>query len=250
MRYFIQFSYFGEGYHGWQKQPNTITIQSVLEDALSKLLRAEISLTGAGRTDAGVHAKQMFAHFDVEKIADLVDLTYRVNAFLPTDIAVQNFISVKDEAHARFDAFERTYEYWVTPQKNVFLITKAHYVKHLLDVQKMNTAAKLLLNHVDFECFSKSNTDVRTFNCDISFADWQIRDQVLVFTITADRFLRNMVRAVVGTLLDIGTGKTQINGLQRILDSKDRSEAGTSVPAKGLYLTRVKYPENTFRIDG
>ena len=250
MRYFIQFSYFGERYHGWQKQPNAITVQTVLEDAMKKLLGSQIAIMGAGRTDAGVHARQMFAHFDVAKISDLRDLVYRLNALLPIDIAVQDVIPVKAASHARFDALERTYEYWVTQEKNVFTSNAAHYIKHPLDLEKMNKAAKLLLSHVDFECFSKSKTDVKTFNCDIKFVEWEVKNKVLVFTITANRFLRNMVRAIVGTLLDVGTGKQQIEDVQRILESKDRSEAGTSVPAKGLYLTRVAYPENTFCIDG
>jgi len=246
----VQFSYFGAGYHGWQKQPNAITVQSVLQDAFSKLLREEIPLVGAGRTDTGVHAKQMYAHFDAFEITDRTDLVYRLNAFLPEDIAVQNIISVHDGAHARFDAAERTYEYWVTQQKNVFLSDTSHYVKHPLAIEQMNAAAELLLNHTDFQCFSKSNTDVKTYNCDIRFAKWEIKNEVLVFTISANRFLRNMVRAIVGTLLNIGLGKENIQDLKRILASKDRSEAGMSVPAKGLYLTCIKYPENTCRIDG
>ncbi|QCX00892.1 tRNA pseudouridine(38-40) synthase TruA [Aggregatimonas sangjinii] len=246
MRYFIQFSYFGTAYHGWQKQPNAVTVQSVLEGVFSKLLRAEVSLMGAGRTDAGVHAEQMYAHFDAKPIRDIVDMVYRLNAFLPDDIAVQNIWEVQEDAHARFDATERTYEYWVTQEKNVFLTTGAHYVRHRLDVDGMNTAAALLLRHTDFECFSKSNTEVKTFRCDVKHAKWERQDAKLVFKITADRFLRNMVRAVVGTLLEVGRGQQNEAGVQRILDSKDRREAGTSVPAKGLYLTKIRYPKNTF----
>lgn len=246
MRYFVQFSYFGKDYHGWQKQPNAITVQSVLQDAFCKLLRSEISLMGAGRTDAGVHAKQMYAHFDAIEISSSTDLVYRLNAFLPDTIAVHEIYPVALEAHARFDATERTYEYWISQKKNAFLVNKAHYIRHELDVQKMNEAAALLLDHIDFECFSKSNTDVHTFNCDIKFANWETKNEILVFTITADRFLRNMVRAIVGTLLQVGLGKSKLNEVQQILDSKDRRRAGTSVPAKGLYLTSVKYPENTF----
>jgi len=246
----VQFSYFGKTYHGWQKQPNAITVQSVLQDAMSTLLRTEIVLMGAGRTDAGVHALQMFAHFDTRQIEERSELMYRLNALLPDTIAVQNIMPVRKEAHARFDAIARTYEYWITQQKNVFLTDKAYYLKQQLNVNQMNTAAKLLVNHKDFECFSKSNTAVHTFNCDVTFAQWEMKNEGLVFTITANRFLRNMVRAIVGTLINVGVGKTSVADLVRILDSKDRSEAGVSVPAKGLYLTRVMYPENTFNLDG
>ncbi len=250
MRYFVQFSYFGEGYHGWQKQPNATTVQSVLQDAFAKLLRTEIALTGAGRTDAGVHARQMFAHFDGDQITDVADLVYRLNAFLPDDIAVHEIVAVENEAHARFDAIERTYEYWICQHKNVFRSNSSHYIKHPLHVEDMNSAAQLLLDHTDFECFSKSNTDVKTFDCDVKHARWESKNDLLIFTITADRFLRNMVRAVVGTLLNVGTGKADIQEIQRILESRDRSEAGVSVPAKGLYLTKVTYPKNIFHIDG
>ena len=248
LRYFIQFSYFGAAYHGWQKQPNAVTVQSVLEDAFAKLLRRRVSLMGAGRTDTGVHAKQMYAHFDEEPITDLPDLKYRLNALLPYDIAVHNILEVKEEAHARFDATARTYEYWVTRKKNVFLADRAYYVRHPLVLEKMNAAAAILLQHTDFECFSKSNTDVNTYRCDVNYAKWEKQDDKLVFSISADRFLRNMVRAIVGTLLEVGSGKLDNKDVHRIFESKDRSEAGTSVPAKGLYLTQIEYPENTFQI--
>ncbi|MGB5500393.1 MAG: tRNA pseudouridine(38-40) synthase TruA [Maribacter sp.] len=243
MRYFIAFSYFGKSYHGWQNQPNAITVQEVLEEALSKLLRASIALVGAGRTDAGVHAKEMFAHFDFENEIDLLDLTFRINAFLPEDVAVKEVVQVHKEAHARFDATERTYEYWITQKKNPFYYDRAHYVKQMLDIDTMNAAAQLLLVHKDFECFSKSNTDVHTYLCDVRKAVWTSENDKLVFTISADRFLRNMVRAIVGTLLDVGNGKSNLDDIQGILKSKDRSQAGASVPAKGLYLTRIVYPK-------
>jgi len=203
---------------------------------------------GAGRTDAGVHAKQMYAHFEGTSIRDLGDLKYRLNALLPDDIAVQEIVAVNGKAHARFDATQRTYEYWVTQEKDVFLADRAYYVRYELVLKEMNAAAALLLEHTDFECFSKSNTDVRTYRCNVMSAHWEKREDKLVFTITADRFLRNMVRAIVGTLIAVGAGKLDTRGVQRILESKDRSEAGTSVPAKGLYLTRIVYPENTFQI--
>ncbi|MCL6265144.1 tRNA pseudouridine(38-40) synthase TruA [Flagellimonas myxillae] len=246
MRYFIRFSYFGKPYHGWQNQPNAITVQEVLEKALSTLLREKVEVVGAGRTDAGVHAKEMYAHFDVGPIADPGELVYRLNAFLPEAIAIQEIRVVKMDAHARFDAVERTYEYWLVQEKNPFYAEYAHFVFQPLDVQAMNEAAKYLLAHTDFECFSKSNSDVKTFNCDVRKAIWESREDKLVFTITADRFLRNMVRAVVGTLLDVGLGKMETGKINDILASKDRGQAGVSVPAKGLYLTAVSYPKNIF----
>ncbi|MEZ4809350.1 MAG: tRNA pseudouridine(38-40) synthase TruA [Allomuricauda sp.] len=246
MRYFIRFSYFGKAYHGWQNQPNAITVQEVLEKALTTLLRQKIEVVGAGRTDTGVHAKEMFAHFDSAAIPDLEELAYRLNAFLPEDIAVQEIRKVKDDAHARFDALERTYEYWVVQQKNPFYSEYAHCVTYPLDLDAMNRAASYLLEHTDFECFSKSNTDVKTYLCDIKHAGWQKMEDKVVFTITADRFLRNMVRAIVGTLLDVGTGKMAPEEINTIIAGKDRSGAGVSVPAKGLYLTKVLYPKTIF----
>lgn len=246
MRYFIEFSYFGKQYHGWQKQPNAITVQQVLEDALTKLLKYDVSLMGAGRTDAGVHAKQMFAHFDAERIEDLDDLAYRLNALLEDAIAIQEIKEVKSTAHARFDATERTYEYWITQVKNPFLTEVSHYVKQPLDWEKMNQAAAFLLPAEDFECFSKSNTDVKTFRCHVKKATWKNKNGLLIFTITADRFLRNMVRAIVGTLLEVGQGKIEVDDVKTILKSRDRGQAGPSVPAKGLYLTEIIYPSSIF----
>lgn len=247
MRYFIAFSYFGKSYHGWQNQPNAITVQEVLEDTLSKLLRISIVVVGAGRTDAGVHAKAMMAHFDIEHEIDLEDLVFRTNAFLPDDIAVDEIFQVHKEAHARFDATERTYEYWITQKKNPFYYDRAHYVKQMLAIDKMNAAAELLLEHHDFECFSKSNTDVKTYLCDVRKAIWTQEKDILVFTISSDRFLRNMVRAVVGTLLNVGNGKWSLADVQDILKSNDRTKAGASVPAKGLYLTKIVYPKTISR---
>jgi len=250
LRYFIQFSYFGKHYHGWQKQPNAIAVQQVLEDTLSKLTKTEITLMGAGRTDAGVHAKQMFAHFDADTIEGLEDLVYRTNAFLDDDIAVQKVFEVDTDAHARFDATERTYEYWVVQEKNPFLTEAAHYVRRPLNVVKMNEAAALFLQNEDFECFSKSNTDVKTYLCEVKKARWEEKKDKLVFTITANRFLRNMVRAIVGTLLEVGQGKMEVADVKTILKNKDRSQAGPSVPAKGLYLTAVNYPKSILKING
>lgn len=247
MRYFVAFSYFGTVYHGWQIQPNAITVQEELEKAFSTLLKEKVSLMGAGRTDAGVHAKQMYAHFNVVNIADSKDLIRRLNSFLPDDIAVQNIYEVTEDAHARFNATERTYEYLVTQKKDPFSLSTAHYVKQQLNVVKMNSAAELLLGKQDFECFSKSKTDVKTYYCNVKKAVWEQKGDKFVFTITADRFLRNMVRAVVGTLLDVGTGKITVDHIHTIIASKNRAEAGTSVPAKALYLTQVLYPENIIK---
>ncbi|MFD0861840.1 tRNA pseudouridine(38-40) synthase TruA [Sungkyunkwania multivorans] len=242
MRYFIELSYNGKNYHGWQSQPNAISVQEVIEKGLSTLYRRPIEILGAGRTDTGVHAKQMFAHFDSENLIE--GLPYKLNAFLPPDIAIQDIFEVRSDAHARFDATERTYEYWITLEKNPFLTESAYWVKRSLDVNRMNEAVKELFNHRDFKCFSRSNTDVKTYHCDIKAAFWKQKDHGLIFTISADRFLRNMVRAVVGTLLDIGLGKLQVEDMKRIIESRDRSTAGASAPAKGLYLTRVVYPES------
>jgi len=247
LRYFIKFSYFGRSYHGWQNQPNAITVQEVLEDAVSKLLRQKIDLVGAGRTDAGVHAREMYAHFDFGILEDNIDFVYRLNAFLPDDIAVQEVRPTSEEAHARFDALDRTYEYWISPEKNPFLMDAAYYVKYPLDLDAMNQAASILLGKKDFECFSKSKTDVRTYLCDVKYAYWSSHGDKYVFTITADRFLRNMVRAVVGTLLNVGFGKASPEYVKDVIKSKDRSQAGASVPAKGLYLTSINYPDTIFK---
>lgn len=242
MRYFIQFSYFGKAYHGWQNQPNALTVQEVLEDAMTKLLHRSISLMGAGRTDTGVHAKEMYAHFDIDQLENTRELLFRLNAFLPEDIAVQRIFEVLDEAHARFSASSRTYEYVVTTTKNPFYKDLAHFVRQDLNVDQMNLAAALLLGKKDFECFSKSKTDVFTNICDVKHAQWTQEKNRLIFTITADRFLRNMVRAIVGTLLNVGAGKYPVDYVNTLLKSKDRTKAGVSVPAKGLYLTFIMYP--------
>ena len=215
----------------------------MLEDSLSTLFGRPVETLGAGRTDSGVHAREMYAHFDCDTDFDADTLVFRLNALLPEAIAVRRIFKVADDAHARFDATARTYEYWVTQCKDPFLTDAAYYIKHPLNVASMNNATELLLQHEDFECFSKSNTDVKTYRCDISEAYWKESEDLLVFTITADRFLRNMVRAIVGTLLKIGQGRWTRETLQTILTEKDRSKAGPSVPAKGLYLTSVRYPE-------
>lgn len=246
LRYFIQFSYFGKAYHGWQNQPNAITVQEVLENALTVLFQEKIALVGAGRTDAGVHAKEMYAHFDFGVIPNVPETIYRLNAFLPDDIAVRDLHKMQAYAHARFDAKERSYAYYISDVKNPFLMDTAHYIKHPLDIELMNQAANLLLGRQDFECFSKSKTQVNNHFCKVKKAKWSRQADCLVFEITADRFLRNMVRAIVGTLLDIGTGKSDMETFKAIIESKDRSKAGVSVPAKGLYLTAISYPNTIF----
>ena len=243
MRYFIEFSYNGSAYHGWQNQPNATTVQSVLEKGLSLLLREEINVVGAGRTDTGVHALQMFAHFDTDIAINLEELIFKLNSFLPKDIAILNLFRVKDDAHARFDAISRTYIYRISTEKDPFNIESAFYYKNELDVDKMNAAAKILLDYQNFKCFSRSNTDVKTYNCKIIKAEWKVENSELQFVIMADRFLRNMVRAIVGTLLDIGVGKMTVEQMHAIIKSQDRSNAGASVPAHGLYLMRIEYPK-------
>ena len=242
MRYFLSLSYFGDAYHGWQRQPNAVTVQEVVVHALSTLLRSPIALVGAGRTDTGVHAREIYAHFDTDAQVP-EDLVHRLNRFLPGDIAVNHLTIVPEEAHARFSAVARTYEYYIVRRKDPFYRDRAYLVTRPLDVEAMNRAAEMIMTFEDFECFSKSNTDVHTFICNITSAYWKEAGNLLVFHITADRFLRNMVRAIVGTLLDVGLGKLSLSDVKAIIKSKNRSEAGVSVPAKGLYLTRVEYPE-------
>jgi len=246
MRYFLEIAYNGKNYFGWQRQPNEISVQQVLEECLTTFLRQHISIVGAGRTDTGVHAKQMFAHFDCDVIEDLDNFRYRMNSFLPYDIVINEVMAVAASAHARFDAKERTYQYVIVTKKDPFKDKLAYQLFHKPDVVKMNQAAKLLLGRQDFKCFSKSKTDVKTYYCDIKSALWVEEGSKIVFTITADRFLRNMVRAIVGTLLDIGFGKKSVADLEAILNSGNRSMAGASAPAEGLYLVEVAYPSAIF----
>lgn len=244
MRYFIELSYNGKAYHGWQNQPNAISVQQVLEEALSTLLNLKTAIVGAGRTDAGVHASQMFAHFDTECEFKAEDLIYKLNSFLPNDVAIHQIFRVEADAHARFHALSRTYNYRVSTKKNVFTHDFAYAMQLPLDVDKMNEACNILLQYKDFQCFSKSNTDVKTYYCDIKQAYWKSADGELTYTITADRFLRNMVRAIVGTMVNIGLNKMEVEELHTIIKSKNRSEAGFSVPAHGLYLSQILYPES------
>lgn len=241
LRYFIELAYNGKNYHGWQSQPDAKSVQETLTQALSLLLKTNLEIVGAGRTDTGVHAKQMYAHFDFESKINTSQLTNKLNSFLPKDIVIFNIIEVEEQAHARFDATKRTYEYHIHTFKDAFEYEGSWYYKNYLDVEKMNQACLILFKHTDFECFSKTNTDVRTFNCEIMEANWKQNGNKLVFTISADRFLRNMVRAIVGTLVNVGLGKIDLYDFEKIIESKNRSKAGFSVPAHGLYLTKVEY---------
>ena len=245
MRYFIYLSYDGARYHGWQVQPNGTSVQEVLTGALSTLLREPIEVTGAGRTDTGVNASMMVAHFDTAHETD-EQLAYRLNKFLPQDIAVHNIVPVKAEAHARFSATSRTYHYYIITEKSPFE-PYAYRFPQPLDFGKMNEAAQTLFDYTDFTSFSKLHTDVKTNNCRIMAARWeQVSPVKWQFTITADRFLRNMVRAIVGTLLDVGRGTLSIDGFRQIIEKKDRCAAGTSVPGHALFLADITYPEEIF----
>lgn len=246
MRYFITFTYRGTDFHGSQTQPNGNTVQAEMEKAFATILRTPVALTFAGRTDAGVHADKMVAHFDVEKAVP-ANFAARLNNLLPDSIAVRAIQRVTDEAHARFDALERTYHYRITMRKDPFLHINHTRVAPGLDFEAMNKAAALLLGKQDFASFCRVHTDVKTTICDVREAKWiQESETEYSFIITADRFLRNMVRAVVGTLFDIGRGKMTKAQLEDIIAAKDRCKAGHSAPAEGLSLVEIKYPKNLF----
>lgn len=241
-RYFMEFSYDGTRYHGWQIQPGQPTVQEVMTEIFRRIFGQEFSLTAAGRTDAGVHARQMVAHFDTEVcIDDLPAMAGRLSGMLPADIAVHSLRPVRADAHARFDAISRTYEYHFSLEKDPFTQRYATFLAHCPDVALMNEGARVLLDYSDFTSFSKLHTDVKTNLCRIMQARWELRGQELVFTIQADRFLRNMVRAIVGTLLDIGRGRYPVSHMEEVLASGNRSSAGESVPGHALFLSKVKY---------
>jgi len=246
LRYFFEISYLGTGYNGWQTQPNGKGIQQVVEDALSKLFRRKVAIVGSGRTDTGVHCAQQFFHTDLSENFKTQDLIHQLNSFLPRDISIQSIRPVQPEASARYDAIERTYVYRITLKKNPLLLGRALHVYKPLDLQKMQEAANLLLGEKDFECFSKIKTDVNHFICRIQKAHWKKKQDDLYFTITANRFLRGMVRAVVGTLLDVGTGKITVKDFGQIIRDKKRSKAGMNVAPEGLYLESVKYRKGIF----
>ncbi len=252
MRYFIELSYDGTAYHGWQIQPNGNSVQETLQRALSMLLREEIAVTGAGRTDAGVHAAMMVAHFDaaalpVPKVEARPQtacdyLVYRLNGILPNDIAIHRIYPVADDMHARFSARSRTYYYYIHTRKSPFLRDRSWRLVHTPDFEAMNRAAAMLLDFEDFTSFSKVNTDTKTNICHVTSARWvQLSDHEWRFEITADRFLRNMVRAIVGTLMEVGRGTLTLDGFREVIEQKNRSAAGDSVPARGLFLVEVKY---------
>jgi tRNA pseudouridine38-40 synthase len=258
-RYFIELAYDGTAYHGWQVQQNAHSVQEALNKALAIILRQPVETTGCGRTDTGVHAKEFFAHFDLEDDSPLsidhsetdghglstMDYGLKVrglNSILPPDISIKNIIPVHEDAHARFDATLRSYQYHIHFNKDPFLRGYSWQVRDVPDMELMNQAAAIIMDYIDFSCFSKSNTQVKTNNCKISRAEWVKTEQGMVFHISADRFLRNMVRAIVGTLMMVGKGEIPPEAVKGIIESKNRSNAGMSVPACGLYLTEVKYP--------
>lgn len=269
-RYFLQLSFKGTHYHGWQIQKNAHSVQAELDNALSTILMEKVTTTGCGRTDTGVHAKEFYAHFDLssESLAragfekenlpagqagrqgletkGLSHFIFKLNGCLPHDIAVQQITKVNSNAHARFDAVSRTYQYFISRKKDPFKMDGAYYLYGNLDAQLMNRAIKILYNYTDFTCFSKSRTQVKTNNCEITKAKWISNSSLLIFTITANRFLRGMVRAIVGTMIEVGKKKITLDEFRKIIERKKRSDAGYSVPAHGLYLTEVSYPKTVF----
>jgi tRNA pseudouridine38-40 synthase len=250
-RYFLRLSFNGESFHGWQCQDNASSIQSTLQNALSVVLRKPIEITGAGRTDAGVHAREFYAHFDHSflTLQERDELIYHLNGFLPDSIAIQEIIPVSGDAHARFRAVSRTYQYYITRKKDPFQKAYSWYYPGKLDLVIMNRGAEIITNNLDFTSFAKLPMETKTNICHVQVARWEEHGDLLIFTIIADRFVRNMVRAVVGTLVELGRGKINLDDLDRIILSKDRSAAGYSVPANGLFLTEIKYPKEIVSSD-
>lgn len=244
MRYFLKLAYRGAPFHGWQSQPNAVSVQQTVEEALATVLRVPTPVVGAGRTDTGVNARVMYAHFDADQpVADPKAFLRSLNRLCGRDIALQELIPVSDDAHARFDATSRTYKYFAVTAKSPFFYPLSWEAPMELDIDAMNRAAALLLETEDFTSFAKLHTDTKTNICRVSRAEWErIGDDGLVFTITADRFLRNMVRAVVGTLVEVGRGKMDTDGFRRVIERKDRCAAGTSMPPQALYLWDITYP--------
>lgn len=243
-RYFIHLAYNGTNYHGWQIQPNARSVQEVIQKSLKTLLKTDIKLIGCGRTDTGVHARNFYAHFDFDilNIDDLEKLVYKLNQILPEDVFIYHIFRVEKNAHSRFDALSRTYKYYISNRKEIFMSDFVWQYHVHLDINKMNETSSLLKEYTDFTSFSKLHTDVKTNNCRISEAYWTKEANQIVFTISADRFLRNMVRSIVGTLIDVGKEKMTKNEFCNVIESKNRSAAGTSVPAKGLFLENIQYP--------
>lgn len=245
-RYFFEIAYNGTNYNGWQSQRNALGVQAVVESAMTKLLRTQVAIVGSGRTDTGVHCEQQFFHVDLRGPVEKLRLIQQLNSFLPKDIAIRSIHQVVPDASARYDAVERTYRYQITRVKNPFLHGLSWHFFKEVNVDDMNRAACYLLGEHDFECFSKVKTDVNHFICNVRKAKWAVKGEELIFVIAANRFLRGMVRAVVGTLLDVGTGKITYQEFVSIINSRDRRRAGQNVPACGLYLERVKYPARIF----
>jgi len=241
-RYFIKLAYDGSDFHGWQMQDNAHSVQAELTEKLVLMLKEDFHIVGCGRTDTGVHAREFYAHFDINsEIEGIRDFIYKLNSFLPRSIAIYDLYLVDNEMHTRFSAKSRTYKYYISTQKNPFKENFSYQFLPKLDVKNMNKAAEMLLEYTDFTSFSKLHTQTATNNCDISHAKWEETDEMLVFTITADRFLRNMVRAIVGTLIEVGKGKMKVEDFRKVIESKDRREAGFSAPAKGLFLHDIIY---------
>lgn len=244
MRFFIDIAYDGSSFHGWQKQPNASTVQEIMERQFRKIFKESVELVGAGRTDTGVHARQLLAHFDRETIGEVKNLIYKLNRMLPKSIAVNDLYRVTEAAHARFDARSREYHYQVSLHKDPFKKDYFAFCPYPLNVQKMNEAGEILKSYCDFQSFSKVKTDVKTYICRIDRAEWVPVGKDLIFIIKADRFLRNMVRAIVGTLLEIGRERLSLSEFREVIACKNRSAAGTSVPAKGLFLHKIEYPDS------
>lgn len=246
-RYFIYLAYDGTNYHGWQIQPNGKSVQETLMKALSTFMREDIDIVGAGRTDAGVHAQKMIAHFDYHSPIDVDKVADKLNRILPQDIVVFEVKKVVAEAHARFDATSRTYKYYITTQKDPFQRNYTYRIPYPLDIDKMNAAAQILFEYEDFTSFSKLHADTKTNLCTIMKAEWVYKDEhTLEFTIQANRFLRNMVRAIVGTLIEVGRGKLSLMDFRKVIEDKNRGVAGTSVPGQALFLVDVTYPQTIF----
>lgn len=243
MRYFIELSYDGSGYHGWQQQSNANTVQGVLTNCVSTYLRKEVKLTGCGRTDTGVHANQFFAHFDVDSAIDESQASFNLNNMLPKDIAIQRIFEVADDLHARFSPLSRTYHYYIHQKKNPFIREHSYYFTGQLDLDKMNEGCQMLFEFKDFTSFSKVNTDTKTNDCEIMEARWELSSNGIVFIVKANRFLRNMVRALVGTMIDVGTEKMSVSDFGDVIESKNRGKAGRSVPGHGLFLQAVEFGE-------
>lgn len=244
MRYFLEISYNGSTFHGWQSQPNAISVQETIENALKTLLKDEIKIVGAGRTDTGVHAKHMCAHFDYNNKLELSQLKINLNSLLNQEIYIKDIYRVNDEVHARFSAISREYEYYISLAKDVFSCKTSHFIQQDLNIEKMNQAISIIKDYENFEAFSKSKTDVKTYLCNIIACSLIEKENILIFRIKANRFLRNMVRAIVGTILEVGLEKIPPEEIHSIIKSKNRSKAGPSMPSHALFLTKIEYPSN------